>query len=63
MYFRLQKPTKTGHNENSKAMAALIDTAAIRNELESSKYVAIRVQTETEAYTQFCQICKLNCFY
>lgn len=40
-------------------MAALVDAEAIRTELESPDYVAIRVQTETEAYNQFCQIYKL----
>lgn len=49
---------KIGPNESSKQMAALIDSESIRRELESSKYVAIRIQSETEAYTQFADICK-----
>lgn len=39
-------------------MADLIDTESVRLELESSKFVAIRIQSDTESYTQFAQICK-----
>lgn len=41
-------------------MADLIDTESIRQELESSKFLAIRIQSETESYTQFAQICKMT---
>lgn len=38
----------------------MINTDAIRKELESEDFVAIKVQSDSEAYMQFAQICKAS---
>lgn len=47
-----------GPNENSKHMAELIDSPSVRSQLESPKFVAIRIDSQSESYTQFAQICE-----
>lgn len=52
--------THTGSDESSQAFTAMINTDAIRKELESEDFVAIKVQSDSEAYMQFAQICKVS---
>lgn len=50
----------TGNDESSIAFTAMINTDTIRKELESEDFVAIKVQSDSEAYMQFAQICKVS---
>lgn len=47
-----------GPDELSTAFATLVNDDRIRNKLESDDFVAIKVQSDSEAYTQFAQICE-----
>lgn len=47
-----------GPDELSTAFATLVNDDRIRNKLESDDFVAIKVQSDSEAYTQFSQICE-----
>lgn len=38
----------------------MINNDTIRKELESENFVAIKVQSDSEAYMQFAQICKVS---
>lgn len=47
-----------GTDELSASFTLLIDDDRIRNKLESDDFVAVKVQSDSEAYKQFAQICK-----
>lgn len=38
----------------------MINSDSIRSKLESEDFVAIKVQSDSEAYIQFAQICKAS---
>lgn len=38
----------------------MINNDAIRTELESENFLAIKVESDSEAYMQFAQICKVS---
>uniref|UniRef100_A0A1B0CEJ0 Uncharacterized protein n=1 Tax=Lutzomyia longipalpis TaxID=7200 RepID=A0A1B0CEJ0_LUTLO len=48
-----------GPDELSTNLAALVDNDIIRKHLESEKFVAIRIESGSEAYQQFAQIYQL----
>jgi hypothetical protein len=48
-----------GKDDLSKSIAATIDNTAISSKLESEDFVVIRLNSESEAYRQFAQICIL----
>ncbi|KAJ6643852.1 UBX domain-containing protein 4, partial [Pseudolycoriella hygida] len=48
-----------GTDELSKKLTAIIDEEDVRKCLESSCFVAIKIQSDSEAYVQFAQIYKL----
>lgn len=51
---------KIGSDELSTAFSKLINDHGIRSQLESDNFVAIKVQSDSEAYIQFAQICKVS---
>lgn len=55
MYF-----DRIGTDEMSTAFTELINNEIIRTKLESDDFVAIRVQSDSEAYMQFAAICKVS---
>lgn len=55
MYF-----DRIGTDEMSTAFTELINTDIVRTKLESDDFVAIRVQSDSEAYMQFAAICKVS---
>lgn len=52
--------TNAGADEASQAFTALINDDRIHGKLQGDKFVAIKVESESEAYTQFAQICKFQ---
>lgn len=42
----------------STAMSLIVNDDKIRSKLESENFVAIKIQSDSEAYMQFAQICK-----
>lgn len=52
--------TKIGTDEMSTAFTELINNETVRTKLESDDFVAIRVQSDSEAYMQFAAICKVS---
>jgi hypothetical protein len=50
-----------GEDDSSKSMAATIDNTAVSSKLESEDFVVIRINSGSEAYRQFTQICILIC--
>lgn len=49
----------SGEDEQSANLSACIDTEQVRSVLESKAFVAIRIKSTTESYTQFAEICKI----
>lgn len=49
-----------GTDEMSTAFTELINNDIVRTKLESDDFVAIRVQSDSEAYMQFAAICKVS---
>lgn len=47
-----------GPDENSKELLALMNQPQISGQLDGANCVSIRIQSETESYTQFADICK-----
>lgn len=50
-----------GADELSQNLTVTISDSRIRLLLESDRFVAIKIQSDSEAYGQFVQICKLYC--
>lgn len=50
-----------GNDEMSAKLRRFIDEEKIRSKLESEHFVAIKIDSGSESYMQFAQICKL-CF-
>lgn len=50
----------SGSDELSTAFSDMVNNDVIRNKLESDDFVAIKVQSDSEAYIQFAQICKVS---
>ncbi|XP_037039244.1 UBX domain-containing protein 4 isoform X2 [Bradysia coprophila] len=48
-----------GTDELSQKLTSIINESAIRTTLESTSFVAIKIQSDSEAYVQFAQIYKL----
>lgn len=48
-----------GPNESSKELLVLMNQPQISAQLDAANCVSIRIQSETESYTQFAEICKL----
>jgi 5-methylcytosine-specific restriction endonuclease McrBC regulatory subunit McrC len=48
-----------GKDDASKNTAAAVDNVAISSKLESKDFVAIKLDSGSEAYRQFAQICIL----
>jgi hypothetical protein len=48
-----------GTNDLSRSIAATIDNTAISSKLESEDFVVIRLNSGSEGYRQFVQICIL----
>jgi hypothetical protein len=48
-----------GTDELSKSIAATIDNTAISSKLESEDFVVVRLNSGSDAYRQFAQICIL----
>lgn len=49
----------SGTDEASQKVTSLINEDVIRKTLESTSFVAIKIQSDSEAYVQFAQICIL----
>lgn len=54
--------TCVGADETSLAFTSLINDDRVRGKLESDDFVAIKVQSESESYIQFAQICKCSAY-
>lgn len=52
----------TGTDELSTSFTSLINDDRVRAKLESDDFVAIKVESDSEAYKQFAQICKYSNF-
>jgi hypothetical protein len=48
-----------GKDDLSKSIAATIDSTAISSKLESEDFVVIKINSGSETYRQFAQICIL----
>jgi hypothetical protein len=48
-----------GEDDSSKSIAATVDNTAVSSKLESEDFVVIRINSGSEAYRQFAQICIL----
>ncbi len=48
-----------GTDELSQKLTSIINEDAVRKTLESTAFVAIKIQSDSEAYVQFAQICIL----
>lgn len=51
-----------GNDEMSAKLRRFIDEEKIRSKLESEHFVAIKIDSGSESYMQFAQICKLYFF-
>lgn len=51
---------RIGNDEMSTAFTELINNDTVRTKLEGDDFVAIRVQSDSEAYMQFAAICKVS---
>lgn len=49
-----------GKCETSKEVARTIHSPEVSSRLETDKFIAIKLQSDSEYYTFFAQICKLN---
>jgi hypothetical protein len=52
-----------GKDDASRNTASAVDDVAVSSTLESEDFVAIKIDSGSEAYTQFAQICILYAKY
>lgn len=48
-----------GTDDLSQKLTSIINEDSVKRELESNAFVAIKIQSDSEAYVQFAQICIL----
>ena len=49
-----------GNDDNSKLMSEVVNTSELCSGLSSSKFVAIKLTTDSVGYKQFIEICKIS---
>lgn len=50
----------SGSDELSNSLSSIVNDERIRLKLESDRFVAIKIQSDSPAYGQFAQLCKTN---
>lgn len=55
----INKHESSGTDDLSQKLTSIINEDAVRKTLESTSFVAIKIQSDSEAYVQFAQICIL----
>lgn len=56
-------PTSKGKDESTQKLSNFINAQKIREKLESDDFVAIKIESDSQAYMQFATICKCNFCY